>query len=74
MRVCECNPFKQCPDCDKRYLLNITTIDLYEHYYCFDTYEELVAAYNEVEETNEYCGVKYKPRTAIKFLPVSERR
>lgn len=67
MRICDCNPFNQCPDCDKRYLLNITTCVL--HYYCFETYEELNAAYDEVEKTNEFCGIKYKPHTAIKLIP-----
>lgn len=74
MRVCECDPYNQCPDCDKRYLLMIDSIRGVEHYYCFDTYEALTSAFEEVENTNTFCGEEYVPHTAIKFLPISERK
>lgn len=70
MRVCKCNPFEKCGDCEKRYLLMIETADrTNDHYYCYGTYDELCAAYNQVEKYNYYCGYKYAPHTAIKMIP-----
>ena len=74
VRVCKCDPFDKCPDCEKRYLMTVETATRdNDHFYCYDTREEMDEAYNQVEKTNEYMGTKYAPCTAIRFCPVSER-
>lgn len=70
MRICICSPFKKCKDCDSRYLLMVETAErTNEHYYCYGTYDELNAAFEEVEKHNYYCGCKYAPHTAVKLIP-----
>lgn len=74
MRICECDPFNKCPDCESRYLLTATRAnDGYDLFYCFSTREEMERVYNIIESTNEFMGESFRPKSAIRFHPVNER-
>ena len=73
MRICKCDPFERCKDCDDRYLLMVETADRGDdHFYCFATKPALDAAFEEVEKYNRFMGCEYAPHTAIKMIPRNE--
>lgn len=58
-----------CPDCASKFIVMADTGYLDTRYFCFKTYDEARAAYDVIENTNEYAGMKFIPKTAILLKP-----
>lgn len=62
-------PFDLCPECPRKWLVQPDTPDGKQEFFCFDTEEEARACYEQIERTNEYEGLHFKPKSAILFKP-----
>lgn len=58
-----------CPDCPQKWLVQPDTPDGLMEFFCFDTEEEARECYAQIERTNEYAGMRFKPKSAILFKP-----
>ena len=59
-----------CKNCSTKYLIVCTEINSENDvYFCFDSIDEMYTVFDYIETNNEYCGIRFKPRSAIRFLP-----
>lgn len=62
-----------CEDCRRKWLVQPDGVDGSMEFFCFDTEEEARACYEQIERTNEYAGMRFKPKTAVLLAPKEER-
>ena len=70
---CDKDPFDQCADCEKKWLVQPDTLEGQMEFFCFDTEAEARACYEHIEKYNEYDGTQFKPKTAVLLAPKEEK-
>lgn len=71
--ICDRGPFNQCDYCHMRWVVMPDTPTGEPQPLCFGTEAEARAAYNQIEATNEYAGLRFRPRSAVLFAPKEEQ-
>ena len=62
-----------CENCTKKWIVQPDSVDGWMEFFCFDTEAEARACYEQIERTNEYDGLRFKPKTAVLLAPKEER-
>lgn len=69
---CNREPFDQCPECARRFIVEADRPDGDMEFFCFETEAEARVAFDQIERTNEYEGLRFEPKSAILLHPKEE--
>lgn len=65
-------PAGLCPECTRRFIVEADRPDGEMEFFCFETEAAAREAFDRIERTNEYGGLRFKPKSAILMHPKEE--